>query len=200
MKRFLLILLIFSVLPSITLAADKFGQEVSEGLEKLVVDARKKRLPYIDGYDPEASVTILNEVLISKPDYYRAYYNLGLAHHELEDYNQSKKSFDKALEIHESQNIKDNTIFNTAGWVSLKNNDLKRAEELLKKAELLTKGDGSFTERAVHSNLGELYFLTQKFELSKDYFIISRDKYKSSTAGDYLKLIEEIQKKINTIE
>lgn len=181
-------------------AIDKFGQDVPVDLEKMVLEARKKRLPYLQSYDPKQSVLILNKVISSKPDYYRALLNIGLAYHELNDYENSKMSFDEALEVHKKQDISDNTIFNIAGWVSLRNGDFSRAEELLKKAESKTSGDGSFTERAVIGNLGELYFLTQRLDEAEEYFNVYKNKFDQKSADYFLEIIKETKRleRLNT--
>jgi len=181
-------------------AEDKFGQIVSEELERNVDRARQMRLPYLkETYDPITSVKILEQVVTQKSDYYRAYFNLGLSYHELDDYSKSKAAFDKALEIRTNQNIDDDTIINTAGWVSIRHSDFQRAEKLLIEAKQLTGGDRTYTEQAVISNLGELYFLTQRFDLAVKYFKISRDKFGSTSANFYLEAIKETQAKIKSI-
>ena len=162
--------LLAAIISSAALAADKFGQDVPAGLEQLVDQARQQRLPYSNVYDPKTSAATLERVIAQKADYYRALFNLGLAYHELKEYQKSVETFDAALRIREAQSIDDATILNTAGWVALKNGDFGRAEALLKEAETETKGDGTFTEQAVLSNLGELYFLTQRLDLSRTYF------------------------------
>lgn len=176
-------------------AQDKFGQRVSEPLEQKVLDARNKRLPYRkEVYDPKSSVRLLEEVVVENPEYYRAHFNLGLAYHELGEYEKSTEAFDRALEIREQQKIDDVTLLNTAGWVSLKNGDFRRAEILLKQAEALTKGSKTFTEGAVHGNLGQLYFLTQRFDEAQQHLTIAKNQFGSKEAAYYLDLIAKTQK------
>ncbi|WP_136658950.1 tetratricopeptide repeat protein [Nitratireductor sp. XY-223] len=175
-------------------AADKFGQNVPAHLEKKVLQARLMRLPYQkDRYDPKKSAKLLEEVVAAKPDYYRAYFNLGLTYHELGDYEKSTVAFDKALRIRREQKIDDFTLINTAGWVSLKNGDLIRAERLLLIAAKATKGTDTYTEGAVHSNLGEVYFLTQRFDDARRHLTIASEKFGSRDAAYYLDLINRTE-------
>ena len=176
-------------------AADKFGQDVPNRLEEMVLQARLMRLPYQkDVYDPKRSAQILEEVIAAKPDYYRAHFNLGLTYHELGDYEKSTVAFDNALRIRREQQIDDFTLVNTAGWVSLKNGDLGRAERLLLLAAKLTKGTDTYTEGAVHSNLGEVYFLTQRFDDARTHLKIASEQFGSKEAAYYLDLIERTEK------
>jgi tetratricopeptide (TPR) repeat protein len=176
-------------------AQDKFGQTVPRQLEDKVLEARAKRLPYNkQNYNPEESVRMLEEAVAENPLYYRAHFNLGLAYHELGDYTKSTEAFDAALKIREEQDIDDATLLNTAGWVSLKNGDFRRAETLLKRAEEETRGTDTFTEGAVHGNLGQVYFLTQRFDQAKRHLTIARDRFDSKEAAYYLDLIAKTQR------
>lgn len=176
---------------------DKFGQDVPKALERQVLQARLMRLPYQkDEYDPENSERILLRVIERKPDYYRAHFNLGLTYHELGDYEKAVDAFDAAMRIRDEQRIDDFTLINTAGWSSLKNGDFPRAERLLLQAEKLTEGTDTYTEGAVHGNLGELYFLTQRFDEAERHLTIASDQFGSREAAYYLELINRTRKVI----
>ena len=176
-------------------AQDKFGQTYPKAVEDKVLEARQKRLPYNkEIYDPKASVQLLEETVRQNPDYYRAQFNLGLAYHELGNYEKSTRAFNAALKIRKEKNITDATLLNTAGWVSLKNGDFKRAERLLKQAETETRGTKTYTEGAVQGNLGELYFLTQRFDDAQRHLKIARDQFGSKDAEYYLQLLAKTQR------
>lgn len=175
-------------------AADKFGQDVPNELDALVDRARQQRLPYLDAYDPESSIEALEQAVATKPDYYRAWFNLGLAYFEGDRYEESAKSFDRALDVRKELGIRDNTILNTAGWAAMKSGDYARAEALLKLAETATAGDGTFTEKAVVANLGELYFLTQEFPEAKIYLERYRDEFDGDSVEYFLNIIAETEK------
>ncbi|SDR37910.1 tetratricopeptide repeat protein [Pseudovibrio sp. Tun.PSC04-5.I4] len=176
-------------------AMDKFGQDVSPELEAKTLLARMLRQPFRpDTYDPKKSVEQLLEVVESKADYFRAYFNLGLAYHELDDYPNAKAAFNKAIIIRHELNIEDTSVVNTAGWVAMKHGDFSHAEGLLKQAEALTINEESFTKRATISNLGELYFLTQRFEEAERYLTRSLQDYGNEAAQYYLDVIAATQK------
>lgn len=178
-------------------AADQFGQDVPPDFERKISEAKEYRLPYNKDkgiYDPQKSINISNELLKTNPEYYRAYYNLGLAYSELKDYQNSEKNFDKAFEIRKKYNIKDATIFNSAGWVSMKYGDYKRAEELFKNGIELKDINTVASNRSLYNNIGVLYFNTQRFDEAKKYLTTAKDEYNSENAANTLKIIEEIEK------
>ncbi len=180
-------------------AADAFGQDVPAYFEEKINEAKEYRLPYTNNknYNPSKAVDILKELLQTKPDYYRAYYNLGLAYSELNDYENAKKSFDEAFKIREKYNIPDVTIFNSAGWVSMKYSDFKRAEDLFKQGISLKDKNNFSSNRSLYNNLGVLYFNTQRFDDAKKYLTIAKNEYKSEAAANTLKIIDEIEKTPN---
>jgi tetratricopeptide (TPR) repeat protein len=177
-------------------ALDQFGQDVPPDFNKKIDEIKEYRLPYQNNtkYNPRKAIDLANELLKTKPDYYRAYYNLGLAYSELNDYENASKNFDKAFEIREKYKIPDVTIFNSAGWVSMKFGDYKKAEDLFKRGIALEDKNKESSNRSLYNNLGLLYFNTQRFDEAKKYLTVARDKYKSDSAANTLKIIEEIEK------
>lgn len=190
---FFFFLWFFIFMETTSVAADKFKQDVPPGFEKKIIEAKEYRLPYNEKYAPEKSVKILKELLKVKPDYYRAHYNLGLAYSELNDYQNAKESFEKAFAIRQKKSIPDVTIFNAAGWASMKAGDYKRAEELFMKGIELKKDNTFRSNRALYNNLGLLYFNTQRFNEAKRYFEVARDEYGSRSAGNTLQIIKELE-------
>lgn len=184
---------LFIFMATASVAADKFKQDVPPGFEKKIIEAKEYRLPYNEKYDPEKSVKILKDLLKVKPDYYRAHYNLGLAYSELNDYQNAKESFEKAFEMREKESIPDVTIFNAAGWASMKAGDYKRAEELFMKGIELKKDNTFRSNRALYNNLGLLYFNTQRFNEAKRYLEVARDEYGSRSAANTLQIIKELE-------
>jgi Tfp pilus assembly protein PilF len=175
---------------------DEFGQNVPADFEDRINEAKLYRLPSSgDRQDPAKAIEIMKDLLKIEPEYYRAHYNLGLAYSELPDYENSKKSFDKALEIREKYKIPDVTIFNSAGWVSMKNGDYGRAEELFKQGVKLKDLNKPSSNAALFNNIGFLYFTTQRFEEAKKYLAIAQNDYHSATAAKTLKIISDIEKK-----
>lgn len=188
---------VVSLLPAVTLAqTDKYGQTVPTQLQEQVERARSMRLPNSGRYDAKESVTLLQDALQKKPDYYRALYNLALAQAEANDYDKAKVTFEKAFEVAAKQNIRDGSIYNSAGWVAMRFGDYAAAEELLKKALELKDENQEGTNRAIYNNLGLVYFYTQRFDDARQYLKVAASEYGSASASDTLKLIEETERAV----
>lgn len=191
--RFILSLFIMLSTIDLGFSADKFGQDPNILLEKQVDLAKSLRLPYSREFDPSKSIAILKDVISKKNDYYRAYFNLGLAYAEIGEVEESRGAFERALVIRKEFNIKDITLLNSYGWTRLNIGDYDNAERLFKSA-IDDKAFGSdYTNSAIYNNLGLLYFYTQRFEEAKNYLKIAVDSYSSESAGNTLDIISKIQ-------
>jgi tetratricopeptide (TPR) repeat protein len=174
---------------------DKFGQKVSSSFELNMQKAKTLRIPYKKEYAPKESIAILLEMLKEKPDYYRGHYNLGLAYFEDKEYEKSKASFDKALEIRQKQNIQDATIFNAAGWTAMKAQDYIRAQKLFLEGVANKKLNTQASNAILFENLGLLYFYTQRFDEALKYLNLAKDTYGSKSAQTTIDTIEDIKNK-----
>ena len=180
--------------PAFGQAADPFGQRIAPDVNAVVDKAKTLRLPYDKPpeqvkLDAAAAAKLLEPVVAANPDYYRALFNLGLAQDQAGDYAKANESFEKALAVREKLGIRDISLLNSAGWVSLQNGDYATAEKrLLFALENIDQGE-PFTRAAIYNNLGQLYFLTQRFAESKKYLTIAKEKYASKSAADTLDLI-----------
>jgi tetratricopeptide (TPR) repeat protein len=194
--------LLTSSLHDLWAATDQFGQDVPANFESKINQAKEYRLPYPSNsnYDPNKSIAISYELLQIKPDYYRAYYNLGLAYSEIDDYENANKCFDEAFKIRAKYNIQDVTIFNSAGWVSMKYRDYQKAENLFKQGIALKDKNKESSNRSLYNNLGVLYFNTQRFDEAKKYLTIAKIEYNSENAANTLKIIEDIERDTKTIK
>lgn len=174
--------------------SDAFGQVVDPVASAEVDRAKKLRLPF--GKSPDAArkdakraVDILQAVVAKRPDYYRAQFNLGLAWHEAGDYAKSSMAFEKAMKIRLDRKIVDISMLNSAGWVSLQNGDYATAISRLELAlKDITQGTRS-TQSSVYYNLGQVYFLTQRFSEAEKYLLTAKNQYGSAQAAETLKLI-----------
>jgi tetratricopeptide (TPR) repeat protein len=161
-------------------AQDPFGQTVEPAVEEIVVTNRGLRLPYGKTADKavadaRAAATALHQVVGTHPRYFRAWFNLALAQAEAGDYAAARKSFDEAIKIRDEEKIPDITVLNSAGWVSLNNGDYGKAEQyLLRALKEIDKGT-QFTNAAVHNNLGQLYFFTQRLDEAEKFLKIAKD-------------------------
>jgi len=174
---------------------DKFGQHVVSSFEDDLQVAKKLRLPHSPEYNPQNSIGMIQKMVKEKPNYYRGYYNLGLAYLETKEYEKSKASFDKALEIRNKEKISDVTIFNSAGWSALKAQDYPRAEKLFLQGVALKELNSKRSNAALFANFGLLYFYTQRFDEALKYLTIARDTYGSTSAQTTIDSIKEIQSK-----
>lgn len=180
--------------PAIAQTADDFGQVVDPVASAEVDRAKKLRMPFgksPDGArkDAKRAVDILQAVVAKRPDYYRAQFNLGLAWHEAGDYAKSTQAFEKAMKIRLDRKIEDISLLNSAGWVSLQNGDYATAIVRLKMAlEDIEQGTKA-TQSSVYYNLGQVYFLTQRFTDAEQYLTKAKNEYGSAQAAETLKLI-----------
>ncbi len=177
---------------------DKFGQRVSEQLDALVTQARKQRLPYLeDTYDIDRSIAILEEVVGENDDYFRAWFNLGLAYWQASAdsssrYIQSKDAFDRAIAIRDAEEIPDISVFNSAGWVSMRAGDYDSAEHYLLRGLDDIEHGSEYTKEAIYSNLGRVYFYTQRFDKAVEFSRIAVNRFgNKDSAVETLTLVQK---------
>jgi len=194
MKRVALLSMIISVFVWSSTMIDKFGQKVNTSFEQQVVSAKNMRLPYKPEYNPQLSIKKLTDLVKAKPDYYRGYYNLGMTYQQVKDYKKSEESFDKALEIRKKQGLTDTSIFNSAGWSAMKAQNYARAEALFLQGLPLKNKNTRAENAALFSNIGLLYFYTQRFKKALKYLTVAKDKYGSKSSGKTIIDIKEIIK------
>jgi Tfp pilus assembly protein PilF len=175
-------------LPAVAQQRDQFGQAILPEEDRLIDRAKTLRLPYGKlpdkaREDARQSITILEPIISSNPEHYRALFNLALAQHEAGNYAQANQTFEQAIAVRQKQSIPDISLLNSAGWVSMENGDYTTAEKRLLMA-LREIGNGSpQTQASVYNNLGQLYFYTQRFDEAEKYLTIARDKYGSKSAA-----------------
>lgn len=173
-------------------------QDVAPDLVRKVDLAKQKQL-LGDPQQNDEAASLLLDVLQSKPDYYRALYNLGLIY-------LAKNEADKAVEVLErakairdqNSNLQnDNAILNTLGWAYLNAGDLDKAERYLKAAyDMKTKNDPHLNER-VMNNLGYLYLQEGKTTEARKLLDESRKQFNSSRANSIMKLVNEYEQRQN---
>jgi Tfp pilus assembly protein PilF len=175
---------------------DPFGQTIAPDVNAAVDQAKTLRLPYDKTpekakSDAATAVKTLEAIVAAKPDYYRGLFNLGLAYDQAGDFAKANETFEKAIELRRTLGVKDISLLNSAGWVSLQNGDYATAEKrLLLALENINQG-APFTQSAVYNNLGQLYFFTQRFDEARKYLTIAKIKFASKSAADTLDLIDK---------
>lgn len=187
---------IVSAAPAMAQSVDQFGQSVDPALVSKVDQARQLRLPGTKSSNAaretaKKSAVMLQDIVQKKPDYYRAWFNLGLALNQAGDYSGAKAAFEKAIDLRSKLSIKDITLLNSAGWAAMQNGDYLSAEKWLRMAvDDIDQGSQS-TKGSVYYNLGQLYFFTQRFDQARAFLKIARDQYGSKPAVETLRLIEQ---------
>lgn len=155
------------------LIKDSFNQMIDASLDAQVSLAREMRSPNIsDKYNPEESVTLLQQIVEDAPGYYRGAYNLALSLYELDPEKPDAylPSFQKAIEIEQSNpDVVDGSIYNTLGWIELNEQKLDSAESNLLKSYEYGDANMAWTQSAVSYNLGRLYFEKNEYDLALDY-------------------------------
>jgi Tfp pilus assembly protein PilF len=170
---------------------DQFGQAVLPAQDQAIDRAKQLRLPYGKvreraRNDARQSISILEPIIKSNPEHYRALFNLALAQHEAGDYPTAKQTFDQAIAVRQKLSIPDISLLNSAGWVSMENGDYAAAEDRLLMALKDIENGSPQTQASVYNNLGQLYFYTQRFDEAEKYLTIARDKFASKAAGETL--------------
>jgi Tfp pilus assembly protein PilF len=175
---------------------DQFGQAILPQQDQLIDKAKTLRLPFgkMKGKaqeDARQAISILEPIIQSNPDQYRALFNMALAQHEAGDYAKANATFEQAIAVRQKQSIPDISLLNSAGWVSMENGDYATAEKRLLMA-LREIGNGSpQTQASVYNNLGQLYFYVQRFDEAAKYLTIARDKFGSKAAAATLLQIQK---------
>ena len=173
-------------------------QNVSPDLVRKVDLAKQKQLHGDARQDAEAEFLLL-DVLKSKPDYYRALYNLGLLYIAEDKADKAVEVLERAKAIRDqSSNLQDdNAILNTLGWAYLNAGNLDVAEGYLTWAyDMKTKNDPHLNER-VMNNLGYLYLQEGKTTEARKLLDESRQQFNSSRANSIMKLVDEYELRQN---
>lgn len=75
--------------------------------------ARAARL----GGDARTAVASLERAVRASPDFFLAWYNLGLAHEARGDRRAAEEAYRKALALEPAQPVRDASVYNTCGWL-----------------------------------------------------------------------------------
>ncbi len=134
-----------------------------------------------------------------KDDYFRAWFNLGLAYWEASDsgmdrYAEAKQASDRAVTIRDAQGIPDVTVFNSAGWVSMKAGGYGAAEAYLLRGLVNIEHGNDFTQSAIYTNVGRLYFFAQRFDKAVKFSQIAVDLFgNDESAAETLRWVRETE-------
>jgi tetratricopeptide (TPR) repeat protein len=171
-------------------------QDVAPDLVRKVELAKQKQL-HGDPREDAAAESLLLDVLKSKPDYYRALYNLGLIYVANNQADKAIPVLLRAKGIRDTNNNlhDDNAILNTLGWAYVNNGELNEAERYLKDAyDMKTKNDAHLNER-IMNNLGYLYLQEGKTTEARKLLEESKKQFNSNRANSILKLVNDYEQR-----
>jgi Flp pilus assembly protein TadD len=175
---------------------DPFQPDIPKSQVKLLEQARTERL---DNHTTEA-IEHLKQLVAENPQFYSAYYGLGLSYYRAGRVKEAIGALQKAVDIKEASTtkpIKDTTIYNTLGWVCLVAGQYSKSEEYLKKAASHEGENDASANRRIFNNLGLLYLYRGDFPKSKTYL----EKAKglgSGTAEINLQLLDNAKRAVKS--
>jgi tetratricopeptide (TPR) repeat protein len=124
----------------------------------------------------QESIPVFIELVKQNPDYFLAWYNLGLAYTAKNDFNNGAKALEKAIQVQlrllEGDRIKPEfTVYNTAAWALMQLNDYDKAERYLKVSyDNLDKLPSKDSQSRVLNNYGLLKMKQSDYEGAKKLF------------------------------
>ena len=145
------------------------------------------------------SIGMLKNIVAQNPDYFLAWYNLGLAYTDKGDYVNGSAALDKAIAIQlkllASNQIKPEfTIYNTAGWAHMQLNQYDIAEKYFKVALVnLKQLPSQDSQSRVLNNYGLLKMKQGDYSDAKKYFT-QASQLGNPMAKDNIAYLEKIQK------
>lgn len=190
MKLLTLLIATSLITPLAALALDRYQADIPQATVTAFENARSVRR----SGELEKSVTQLKAVIESQPDYYLATYNLALALTDLKNYADAETYYLKTIEIGKRKNITDYSLYNSFGWMYLVAGDFIKAEEYFNVAlENIDKIPTEDGKRKLYNNAGLNYIYLGKHKKAKETLKIAATKYRSATAEQNLKMLENIK-------
>ena len=147
---------------------DKFqvdvpAQAVLEVEASRALVRQKKMVPAIER---------LVSLVETEPDYYRAYYNLGLALAKSGQAETGLQALEKAAQIKEDQHIEDVTLLASIGWTHYLTGNYQSAKEVLEEA-LQQQGLKESSRIKILNNLGTVHKRLGEFAAAREVLMES---------------------------
>ena len=192
----LLLVLICTATPAFAeTIIDDFGQEVEKALHDRVSLARELRMENFGAaYDLDRSIELLEEITAAEPDYYRAWFNLALAHFKKDPENREAylSAFKEADRIQTAnEHIVDGSLYNTIGWILLNDRQYEESEEYLRKGLALQESNSEWTNAALLYNMGRLHFERLQYDQAEAFLDRAIDDYKNPQAIELKAILEK---------
>jgi len=141
--------------------------------------------------DYEAAIERLQALVEQQPDYYLAWYNLGLARAQANETDAAMEALQRALELKERLDIPDPTIYNSLGWGHYLRGDYLAAKPLLEKAVEQQQLSDRSRQKALN-NLGVVLMRLQDYEGAEQSFQEAAE-LGSSRAEANLKVVSAVR-------
>lgn len=141
----------------------------------------------------EAAIGELNRLVREQPDYYLAWYSLGLAHTALQQYDEATRAFDRALAIRNEKGIEEYTILNSSGWVLMLEGRYDLAEDRFREALALGDRLPEASRVKVLNNLGLLSVYFGDTQQARQYLDQAVKQYDSGQAQRTLQLLKKVE-------
>lgn len=170
-------------------AIDRFGQNIPpEHAAHLDLGKRMQ-----EAGETDKAIAQFKTVIEKQPDYFAAYYNLGLALVEKNSYASGIEALEKAREIRERSQLKDATIYNSLGWAYMLSGDKDQAEKYFSQG-IKNEGTLSAESRArLYNNSGWLYMSTGQYKQARAALTTAATQYKSKSAMENLNTLDRIE-------
>jgi Tfp pilus assembly protein PilF len=200
MKAYLPLVILFQIMLPQTKAtsADMFQPDIASALVEQVDQAREKQ----NAKDFASAEVILQTVLSSQPDYYRATHNLGLVYQAKGDTEKALELLNKAKEIATKNSIFDPLIYNSIGWTYLLAGRYDEAEKTLLEGLRATErgvanpsDDVKLTRARILNSLGFLYVQRGDTASARRYLQMSLDDYGTVGASSVLDIVNRVDAK-----
>lgn len=184
-EHVVLLVLLLLAFTAPTLAQDRYqGEQIDASLVAQLEDARQLRR----AGQYEEAIERFSELVEQEPEYYLAWYNLGLAQAQSGAVDDAATSLERALEIKEAHDIPDSTIYNSVGWNHYLRGDYAAAKPVLEKA-IAQEGISERSRTRALNNLGSVLLRLREYE-EAETALEKANEYGSTRAEVNLKVLD----------
>jgi Tfp pilus assembly protein PilF len=176
---------------------DPFQPDIPAPLVARVDAAKEKQAA---GKDLDAAEAELKAVLQERPDYYRAFYNLGLIYQTQGKTDQALQMLEKAKKLRDSLHISDNSILNSIGWVYMNAGKSDEAESSFLEALKRERENTPANNERLLNNLAYLYLQKGDTAKARSYLQRSINEYHSVGAQKIIKMADEYDERKKALE
>jgi tetratricopeptide (TPR) repeat protein len=180
---------LFGLTCQLAQAIDRFGQNILP--EHVAHVDQGKRMQ--EAGETDKAIAQFKTVIEKQPDYFAAYYNLGLALVEKSSYSAAIEALEKAREIRERNQLRDATIYNSLGWAYMLSGNKDQAEKYFSQGIRNESNLSAESKARLYNNSGWLYMSTGQYKQARAALTTAATQYKSKTAIENLKTLDRIE-------